>query len=128
MEAAPNQARVVPVERAEPTGADGIVLGGQLIEVVQNHLLEPFVGLLAAIEGLATVAATGGQGGPGEEASVRALYRSLYHFFHTLLPSAGHPAIDGLTYSAALLMVGEAIEAARIVVAPSNRTEVRGRK
>jgi len=118
MQSDPNRPTVLTVERAEPASADGIVIGGHLIEVSQNHLLEPFLSLLASVEGLASAAANGGQGGPNEEICVRAVYCSLYQFFHTLLPSASHQAIDGLTYSASLLLVGEAIEAGRIVAAP----------
>jgi hypothetical protein len=114
----PDEARVLDVASAATPPADGIVLAGRLIEIAQPHLLEPFADLLASIEALASVAAQGRPAGPNEEAAVRAIYRSLYRFFHTLLPSASHPAIDGLTYSVALLLVGEAIEAVRNVVTP----------
>jgi len=115
MEQDQNLARIVPAEWAKPAPLDAVVIGGKTIEVSQNHLLEPFVGLLGTMERLASVAGQGGQGGADEETCVRAVFCSLYSFFQTLLPSASGEAIDGLTYAVSLLLVGEAIEANRNV-------------
>ena len=129
MKSTPIPALVFGVERVEPTGS-GIVIGGQLSEVNQTHLLEPLLGLLESVETLASVGAHGGQGGPNEENAIRSAYRALYQFFHALLPSASHQALDGLSYSTALLLVGEAIEAGRIVLpspSPPSRAAMPGR-
>ena len=107
--------RVVPVSPDAPSTEDSSVLSidGRPVETAQGHLLPPFASLLAALDRLGDC----GSGSPadGERAAVEDLYRALYRFFQTLLPSARHDAIDGLAYSAALLLVGEAIEAASVV-------------
>jgi len=116
MERDPNVARVLAVGSVQPATQDVIVTGGQTYEIGQSHLLEPFVGLLGSLERLASAIPCGAANNPNEEACVRAAYNSLYCFFETLLPSACHETIDGLTYSVCLLLVGEAIEASRVVV------------
>jgi len=123
MKTASNTAKVLPVEPIEPAAPNGVVIAGQMIEVGQNHLLPPFAALLAAVEKMALVAAGGcAQRAGDEEACVATAYRALYDFFRALLPSASHEGIDGLTYSVSLLLVGEAIETSRVVVAGPART------
>lgn len=118
-----SRATVLALDPAAPPSSDGLVLGGRLMEVSQSHLLEPFAAVLASVEEIATLGAGGSVGnGPNEESCVRAAYRSLYEFFHALLPSANHDAIDGLTYSVALLLVREAIETGRVVVVPATES------
>jgi hypothetical protein len=129
MDCPSDRAKVVAVDRIAPAPADGVLIGGRLVPTGQDQLLEPFVNLLGAVEDLASLAGAGVPAGATEECVIRAAYRSLFHFFRTLLPSAGHEAIDGLTYSVALLLVGEAIEAGRGVMAgPPSRAEVRGER
>jgi len=113
---------VEPVKQSRRAAGHGIVIGGRMVEVSQDHLLEPLVHLLTSVEQMATVASLG-KDGPNEEACVRTAYRSLYLFFHTLLPSASHQVIDGLTYSVSLLLVGEAIEVGRHVVGPPTHAQ-----
>jgi hypothetical protein len=106
--------RVVAVEPAAPSSEDVVLsIDGQPVETAQSHLLAPFAALLAALDRLGDCGAGSPPG--GERTAVEGLYRALYGFFQTLLPSARHDAIDGLAYSAALLLVGEAIEAASVV-------------
>jgi hypothetical protein len=129
MDCPSDRAKVVAVERIAPAPADGVLIGGRLVPTGQDQLLEPFVNLLGAVEDLASLAGAGVPAGATEESVIRAAYRSLFHFFRTLLPSAGHEAIDGLTYSVSLLLVGEAIEAGRgVMAAPPSRAEVRGER
>jgi len=124
MECTPDRVNVVAVDRVAPAIADGVVVGGQLVSTGQDQLLGPFVGVLRAIENLASLAGADAPGGATEESAIRTAYRSLFLFFRALLPSAGHEAIEGLTYSTSLLLVGEAIEAGRGVVAAPSRAEV----
>jgi len=106
----PSSARVVPVEASGDTGADFLTIDGRATTLAQDHLLAPFARLLAAVDGLVGAPFDG-----DEEERVREMYGALYDFFHALLPSASHAALDPLSYSVALLLVGEAIEAARVV-------------
>lgn len=114
MKSDPRPAGVVSIARGEPAATEGICIDGRVIEVSQNHLLEPFLDLVRSVERIAAMAA-GAEDGSGEHACLEETYRSLYTFFQVLLPSASHDVIDGLTYSVSLLLVGEAIEASRIV-------------
>jgi hypothetical protein len=124
-----NGARVAAIDRIVPPATDVIVLAGRTVVTNQNHLLEPFVGLLTSVEEMATLAAGGIPAGPDEAACIRTAYRALYCFFHVLLPSAGHEVIDGLTYSVALLLVAEAIEVNRVVVPTGGeRSDARGQR
>jgi len=104
------------VRSVEPSAANGVVVGGKMILVSQNHLLEPFLGLVASAENLASLA-SGGCDGASEANGVRAMYCSLYRFFAALLPSASDEVVGDLSYSVALLLVGEAIEANQTVIA-----------
>ncbi|MCX8038273.1 MAG: hypothetical protein N3D11_14690 [Candidatus Sumerlaeia bacterium] len=113
----PDPASVLTVAPSAAPPADALLLGGLVVEVSQSHLLEPFAALLRAIEQLADA---GGAADPAESpdkegAAVRTVYLALDAFFRALLPSASAETREPLIYSVALLLVGEAIEAARAI-------------
>lgn len=80
----------------------------------QGHLIEPFERLLTSLDQLVESGAAGSPI-PGERACVEDTGRSLFSFFQALLPTASGDALEDLTYSVALLLLGEAIEANRVV-------------
>jgi len=121
VESNPPKARIVPVRPAEKQADCCLVLGGRRIEVSQHQLLEPFAQLLESVEQVASVAGRAASASETKD-HLRRAYRGLYEFFRALLPSASHEALDGLTYSVALLLVGEAIEAGGKVAAVRPRT------
>jgi hypothetical protein len=131
-----NKPKIVALRAAGSAPPEqGVVIAGRLVEVGQSHLLGPFVDLLGAID-LVASAATGPNAPGAEERALEAAYRSLFQFFRALLPSAGSEALEGLTYSTSLLLVGEAVEASRVVeplpelrrLAASRSTSVRSRR
>ncbi len=112
----PDPPNVLSAAPAAAPPADALLLGGLVVEVSQSHLLEPFAALLRAIGQLADAGAPCPPESPDREsAAVRALYVALDGFFRALLPSASAETREPLTYSVALLLVGEAVEAARAV-------------
>ena len=106
--------RVLTVPRVECGGAEGVSIGGRLAEIGQSHLLGPFLDLVEAVERTADVAG-GDEASGGEQTCIERLYRSLFAFFSALCPSANEELVHSLTYSVALLLVGEAIEVSHIV-------------
>jgi hypothetical protein len=104
---------VAPVDAPPRPSPNRVFLGDCEMPVAQDHLLEPFTGVLAAIDQLASLPAAVPE---SEKTLLGNLYAAFYRFFKALLPSARHEVLHDLTYSVSLFLVGEAIEANRGVL------------